>query len=188
MRASEITNQLVIYDLQSIYNKTSHFHTVDEIAFVRVLGQRRLSRIYAHERLKCRQTNCGFFYQSSTTAWSKQLIARHRRWCVSLYAKLHFLFRDPRIFRIRDLATLNRPSIAVLLHRSTKTTTVPSCGPSANTDLEELREKYHATSNRTSKRHGSEVAGSIEHQGTIIIVLLEKVDTLAQIPRYIVTT
>lgn len=110
------------------------------------------------------------------------------RWCIYRAKPIpSFCFSPGSLplctFPCTILRTLDRTSITVCHRDTTKPTFYFG---SRSTDREESRTKSHASSTRSSSEQ-SEVARLIKYQRTIN-TFQGNVDTLAQIPQYIVTT
>lgn len=112
-----------------------------------------------------------------------------RRWCIYRAKPIpSFCFSPGSLplctFPCTILRTLDRTSITVFHRDTTKPTFYFG---SRISDREECRTKSHASSTTRSSSEQSEVARLIEYQRTIN-TFQGNVDTLAQIPQYIVTT
>ena len=111
----------------------------------------------------------------------RQTVEYARQWWIYRVKRFFFHYATCAFFPVRDFyQTLGRCSITVFFHEPPGTHFRFTLPITSST-------KFSATLSKESKRHESEVAGLIDHQATIKI-LLGNVDTLAEILQYIVTT
>lgn len=183
--ASNIVNQLMIYDLRSIYNKLPHHRRSRWRTCVRPDNSKSQPCIWVVEvptsEVKLLLSVCHDRLRETVEFWC--------RWCIYRVKPIpSFCFSPGSLpvwaFPCTILRTLDRTSITVSHRDTTKPTFYFG---SRSTDREESRTKSHASSTTRSSSEQSEVARLIEYQRTIN-TFQGNVDTLAQIPQYIVTT